>query len=333
MNGSPFPVKRSQLLASALAEWAPANYGLPSSLSCQFWQRGINDLYLIQAQGRKLVLRISPTNWRSMEQIEAEVELLHFLRRHRICVPEPIAHRDGAYIKTLHAPEGPRHAVLFAFVPGVPSSPTEEQAHRFGQAIAQLHTVTDGYPADRAGLRFEPRDMVDRPLARLRPLFAEHQDDWDYLCSIADGLKQTAARLPRQAPEYGICHGDVNRGNFHVVDDEEWALLDFEYFGYGWRVFDIATFFGNQMIQLGTSEGTKRILDAFLAGYQSVRALSQLEREVLPAFVMLRQIWILGIGARNQPIMGLSRFERWVFGQCMPFIRAWITEAFWGGVA
>jgi Ser/Thr protein kinase RdoA (MazF antagonist) len=70
-----------------------------------------------------------------------------------------------------------------------------------------------------------------------------------------------------------------------------------------------------------------------LAGYQSVRALSQLEREVLPAFVMLRQIWILGIGARNQPIIGLSPFENWVFGQCMPFIRAWMAGSYWEGVA
>jgi Ser/Thr protein kinase RdoA (MazF antagonist) len=333
MNGSVFPVQRSLLSVSALAEWASTNYNLPGSLTCQFWRRGINDLYLVKAKGTKLVLRISPTNWRSFEQLVAEMDLLSFLHQHHISVPEPIRHKDGSYIQTLNAPEGPRYAVIFSFVPGVPSCPTEAQGYRFGQAIAQLHAVTDGYPADRAGFRFEPGEMVDKPLARLKPLFVEHRDDWDYLREIAEGLKQAAGRVPRKAPEYGICHGDVNDGNFHVIDDNEWALLDFEYFGYGWRVFDIATFLNNQVHQLGRAERTQRILEAFLEGYESVRVLSQAELEVLSSFVILRQIWLLGIGAKNQANLGLSLFERWVFDKCMPFIRAWMAEPFWDGAA
>lgn len=333
MNESLFPVQRSLLSALALAEWVSTGYDLPNSLTCQFWRRGINDLYLVKAKGTELVLRISPTNWRSCEQLAAEMDLLSFLHQNHISVPEPIRHKDGAYIQTLNAPEGPRYAVIFSFVPGDPSSPTEAQGYRFGQAIAHLHTVTDGYPADRAGFRFEPSDMVDKPLARLKPLFAEHQEDWDYLREIADALKQAAGRVTCGAPEYGICHGDVNDGNFHVIDDNEWALLDFEYFGYGWRVFDIATFFNNQIHQLGRTERTKRILEAFLGGYQSVRVLSQTELRVLPSFVILRQIWLLGIGAKNQPNIGLSLFESWVFDKCMPFIRAWMAEPFWDGAA
>lgn len=221
MNGSVFPVQRSLLSDSALAKWTSTNYSLPGSLTCQFWQRGINDLYLVKARGTELVLRISPTNWRSIEQVVAEMDLLSFLHQNHISVPEPIGHKDGTYIQTLNAPEGPRHAVLFSFVPGVPSSLTKVHSYRFGQAIAQLHTVTDAYPANRTGFRFEPNDMFDQPLALLKPLFVEHREDWDYLWEIGDVLKQQAAILPRQAPEYGICHGDVNDGNFHVIDDNE----------------------------------------------------------------------------------------------------------------
>jgi Ser/Thr protein kinase RdoA (MazF antagonist) len=333
MNGSPFPVQRSLLSTSALAEWLSANYNLSTPTTFQFWRRGINDLYLAKADGIKFVLRISPANWRSVEQLAAEIDLLSFLRRCQLIVPEPIRHKDGTCIQTLNAPEGPRHAVVFSFVPGVPSSPSEVQAHRFGQAIAQLHAITDRYPPGRAGLRFEPTDMIDRPLTLLRPLFAEHPDDWDYLREIGGGLKQTAGRLPRNAPEYGICHGDVNDANFHIIDDDKWALLDFEYFGYGWRLFDIATFYSNQIYQQGRTGRTRRILEAFLEGYQSVRALSQTELGALPSFVILRQIWLMGIGARNQPIIGLSLFESWVFDRCLPFIRAWMAGGFGDRVA
>jgi Ser/Thr protein kinase RdoA (MazF antagonist) len=74
-------------------------------------------------------------------------------------------------------------------------------------------------------------------------------------------------------------------------------------------------------------------METFLEGYQSVRALSQTELEALPSFVILRQIWLLGIGAKNLPNIGLSLFESWAFDRCMPFIRAWMAEPFWCGVA
>jgi len=326
MNESPFPVQRSLLSASALAERVLTRYSLSGSPTCQFWRRSINDLYLVKAGRVNLVLRVSPTGWRSYEHSTAEIDLLNSLQQNQISVPQPIPQRDGTYIQILNAPEGPRYAVVFSFVSGVPHSPTKVHSYRFGQAIAQFHTVTDSYPADRAGFRFDPAGMVDEPLVRLRPLFAAHKNDFDYLVDISTSLKQAAGRLPRKAPEYGICHGDVNDGNLHLGDDNEWTLLDFEYFGYGWRVFDIGTFFNNQIHQMGKTEHTKSILHAFLEGYQSVRPLSPTELEVLPAFVILRQIWLLGIGAKNLPNIGLGLFESWVFNQCMPFIRAWMAE-------
>jgi Ser/Thr protein kinase RdoA (MazF antagonist) len=272
------------------------------------------------------MLRVSPTNWRSYEHLIAELDLLHFLHRHHLLTPQPISQKGGTYIQTLHAPEGPRYAVLFTFVPGIASSPTTMHSHRFGQAIAELHAVTDGYPIDHAGLHFEPTRMLDEPLDRLKPLCNDHPDDFAYLLALAPLLKQAADKLPRHGPEYGICHGDVNEGNF-LVAEQGWALLDFEYFGYGWRVFDIGTFFNNQLHQLGPKEGARDVLAAFLAGYQSVRPLSQIELEALPFFVVLRQIWLLGVGAKNLPNIGLSMFEQWVFGQCIPLIKTWLVEA------
>ena len=268
-----------------------------------------------------------------IDALAAEIDLLNYLHQKQINVPQPVPQRDGSYIQALPAPEGTRYAVVFSFVPGTPRRPTQKHSFRFGQAVAQLHRITDDYPAGTSGLQFELADMMDKPLVRLKPLFAEHQYDWNYLLEIAEDLKGSAAKLPHRAPEYGICHGDVNDGNFHVDEDGIWALLDFEYFGYGWRVFDIATFFNNQIHQLGKTECTRNILKAFLAGYQSVRTLSQAELEALPSFVILRQIWLLGVGAKTQPDIGLNLFESWVFDRCIPFIREWMARPWWRDIA
>jgi len=190
-----------------------------------------------------------------------------------------------------------------------------------------LHLVTDDYPAGCAGHGFEAADMIDGPLARLEPLFADHREDFDELVDNAARLRPMLDKLSQHAPAYGICHGDVHANNFHL-HNQGCGLIDFEYFGYGWRVFDIATFFNTRLIEQGRTEQTRSILDAFLDGYQSVRRLSPSELEVLPAFVILRQLWLLGTGARYLPksTLGLGLFQYWVFQQCLPFIRAWLKQ-------
>src|SRR5262245_45723001 len=172
-NASFFPVQRSLLSAQALAERLLVNYPLPASPSCRFWARSINDTYLVEAGGDKFMLRVSPAGWRSYEQMSAEVDLLNFLRQHRLPAIRPIPQRGGGYIQTLAAPEGPRLAILFCFAPGAPAAPlTEAHSQLYGQALAQFHLVTEGYPAGRALLRFDPADLVDEPLARLQPQLA-----------------------------------------------------------------------------------------------------------------------------------------------------------------
>jgi len=328
MNDTSPLVQRSILSASALTEQVLSRYRLPSPLTCQFWNHSINDSYLVKAGETSFMLRVAPANWRSLEQFNAEIDLLHFLDRRQLTVPQPVAQKDGGLIQALNAPEGIRYAILFTLVPGASPSMTETAGFRFGEAVAQLHILTDDYPSEAAGFHFDASDMVDEPLTRIEALFRAHRKDYDYLLEIAPGLKRIADTLPRAAPTYGICHGDLNAGNFHLTDAGSWSLVDFEYFGYGWRVFDIATFFNTQLIDQGRTSDTQRILDAFLAGYQAHRHLSQSELECLPYFVILRQLWLLGTSARYIPksTVGLDLYQRWIFQQVMPFIREWMVD-------
>jgi Ser/Thr protein kinase RdoA (MazF antagonist) len=80
---------------------------------------------------------------------------------------------------------------------------------------------------------------------------------------------------------------------------------------------------------LDRAERTQTVRDAFLDGYQSARPLSKAELSALPAFVLLRQIWILGVAARNLPnITNVDRetIQHWMFDQCMGFVRSWVEK-------
>jgi Ser/Thr protein kinase RdoA (MazF antagonist) len=327
MDSPHFPVQHSLLSAPALAEWLSANYDLPASPRCVFWSRSINDTYLVEAGPAKFMLRLAPAGWRSHEQVAAEIDLLHFLQGRHFSVPRPIPQKEGAYLQALPAPEGPRYAILFSFAPGAPPAPlSESHSYEYGQALARLHSLTDNYPVARPLLRFDFEDLVDTPLGRLKPWLAEQPGTWTELQKIAAPLKQVVESLPRIAPTYGLCHGDVNNNNFHIGPAGEWTLIDFEYAGYGWRVFDIANFYLIQLLPSDKSDQTRQIRAAFLSGYQSVRPLSPLELKALPTFVILRQFWLFGAGAKLVPTIGLAAFRGWLFDHCLPFIRAWAAE-------
>jgi Ser/Thr protein kinase RdoA (MazF antagonist) len=320
------PVYRSLLSDTALAERLLPEYDLPQGATCHFWNQSINDTYLVRAGDTQLMLRIAPAQRRSSAQVASEIDLLHFLYREGLQVPQPIARRDGTYVRVLAAPEGPRHAVLFTAVPGTAYTPTPANSSRYGQAIAQLHTVTDRYRSDQPIWRFETADLLDRPLELLQPWFARRPTDLAFLLGLVDRLRPTLASMPQAAPIYGLCHGDLNNQNIHLIGDNAWALLDFEYIGYGWRVFDIATFFNNQLNQEGDSAQTRALLRAFLAGYQSLRPLSSEELAALPAFVALRQLWMWGIAMTNRPMVGLGLFDHWMFEISLPILRGWMRE-------
>lgn len=327
MNEAFFPVQNSLLSELALAQWLSTHYALPTTTSCRFWSRSINDTYLIQGGKTTFFLRITPTGWRSYEQIDAEIELLHFLRQHNFAVPEPIPQKNGAYIQTFDAPEGPRYAVAFSFAPGQSPAPmTPGYSYHYGQAIAQLHTLTDMYFQTHAYPQFDLENMLDKPLVLLKPIFTEHEDDWAYLHEISNELRVAVTHLPQTSPFYGICHGDVNDTNIHFDDHNKWTLIDFEHAGYGWRVFDISNFILAQVNQGGTPEAINAIRTAFLEGYQSIRSLSESELAALPAFVLLRQIWMLGVAARLAPNLGQASVQRWFFDSSLPFIKAWSRD-------
>ena len=322
---SAMPVQHSLLADGALTSYLIATYALPPTTTCRLWQRGINDVYLVDTGTARFVLRIAPTQWRSPSHFGAEIDLLLFLHQSGLQVPQPVPSANGSYLHTLLAPEGLRYTVLFTFISGQPYRTTARQSTRYGQALALFHTHTDTYHDQAIDYTFGPTQLVDEPLARLTPWFADRPEELEWLSALAHRVRDVPRQLPDHAPSYGLCHGDINNNNILLIDRQRWALLDFEYMGYGWRIFDIATFVNNQLVQSRWSRGTWQHIDAFVAGYQAVRPLSRAEIAAAPAFVVLRQLWLLGRGALVQPNIGSAPFQQWVFTRCLPFLRQWVA--------
>ena len=90
-----FPVFYSTLAPEAIATLAFSQYAIDLPKTCQFWHRGLSDVYLLETLSNLYVLRVSHYHWRSKNEVAFELELLNFLYKQNIPVAHPLMSKEG----------------------------------------------------------------------------------------------------------------------------------------------------------------------------------------------------------------------------------------------
>jgi Ser/Thr protein kinase RdoA (MazF antagonist) len=309
----PFPIARSILSAAALASALEAAYPA-SGVRCQLIKAMILDTYRVAAADKRYILRVYPHQRRTLPEIRAELELLLYLQAHGAPVSVPVPQHSGEYVLTIPAAEGVRYAALFTYADGVPLSQKDTPANvrAYGKAIAQIHTIADSLSSTLPRTPLDLSMLLQRPLDDLERVFQDRREDWAFLRQLGERLTSSIASLPADAPFYGLCHGDVGAENVHVAANGQLMLFDFDFCGYGWRVYDVATFLIDQ---------PQPIVQAFLEGYEEIRVLSPDEHRAIPAFQILQSIWVLGLRADYVNDWGDSYFSDRFVHNVLGFIR------------
>lgn len=151
------------------------------------------------------------------------------------------------------------------------------------KTVAELHELTLGYAADYLHDR-EPYDA-----AYCLKTFEDKSDSKDR----HDWLRKELASLeiPAGLPK-GVCHADLNYGNFLLKDGKVAAVLDFDMSFYGDVVYDVASliYWWAWPPKSGLKiEDAKRIVQE----YQKHRPLTDAEK--ISIFDYLKLIILLGI--------------------------------------
>jgi Ser/Thr protein kinase RdoA (MazF antagonist) len=142
--------------------------------------------------------------------------------------------------------------------------------------------------------------MLDRPLAAFARVVTHRPDVATELQEVADALHPRIATLPVEPPGFGLIHGDVIPSNAQVTPQGDVAVLDFDFCGDGWRVYDVATYLWEVRFWQTPWEAAR----AFLDGYQEVRPLAGWEEDALPVFETARGIVALGTPALHADTWG-----------------------------
>lgn len=274
-------------------EFVRANYTLEDApQTCELIRRGFNDTYLVTAEQTKYIFRVyfnGKYYISSPEAFQFELDLLDYLKAQHITVSYPIRMTNGEFLGWTPTPLGERATTLFSFAEGINISEvpaTVEQITAAGKTLAALHLAANNFSSPYERYHLNLKYLVDEPLR----LIEEHKDEEGQallaslppIAELVDAVKS----LSIDNGEYGIIHSDAHIDNMHFQGNEV-TLFDFDHCGYGWRVYDLVAFHDN----LSTSP---KYQEAFLSGYESLRPLSQGERDCFPIFAHLRMLWDVG---------------------------------------
>ena len=302
-----FPVTYSTLSCGALTQQLLSQYEIGTVLSCEFWRRGLSDVYLVETQTSQYVLRVSHAHWRSQCEVAFELELLEFLNQTQIPVAYPLRTKDGELWISIQAPEGDRYAALFIYAPGCIAigDLNASQSYTLGKTVAELHRVTPKFESQFSRPDLTLDFLLSQSMQTILPFMSDHQYDRSNLVHTADQLMAELAKHPTDFPHWVMCWGDPHSGNVHFTRDDRLMMFDFDQCGYGWRAFEVAKFF-----QVAIRGGVSiQVRSAFLAGYQAVSPLENWELESLRAFTQVSHIWSWAIALTHAKVHDYCKLD------------------------
>lgn len=286
----PFPATYSTLAPDALAAMTATRYGLDRP-RCALISRGVGDTYLVESTEGKAILRVYRSTHRSPAQIATELKVLLAAREAGVSVSYPLPDRQGLYMQTLDAIEGPRYAALFTFAEGRSvAQPDAAQARALGREVAKFHKVTEDWVYDGSRWTYDPETTLFGPLRAVKPFFSEYPEGYTWLMEAAE---RTARVLETFELPQGYIHFDFLPKNFHYPErpvgrdaGDTPTLFDFDFLGFGWFAHDIMSYWQHLETEVFTRRVERGVADAiyagFLEGYTGERALTAGELGVIP---------------------------------------------------
>jgi Ser/Thr protein kinase RdoA (MazF antagonist) len=293
-------VPLSGLSAEAILEQIVSHYALPPPRRCRLHAVGMHDNYLVESANEKYIARVYRRDSRSADAIQYELALLDHLHRHGCPVAHPVLTTAAEPSITLRTTDGERIAVLFTHAPGSAPGRAIEPRHSeaLGQVIARIHLAADSFSTPHARQILDVDYLLDASIEAIRPYLTHTQQG--VVQKTQRRIRNTLPVIPRQAPWFGPCTGDVNPRNFHVDDTGHITVFDFDQCGLGWRAFEVGKFFA--ALPSGPTTGGIRV--AFLRGYESVRALEPHEQRAIPPFSAMACLWVMALHVDNADLVG-----------------------------
>ncbi|UVI29069.1 phosphotransferase enzyme family protein [Paenibacillus spongiae] len=247
-----------------------------------------NDNYLLTASRGKYRIRVPQYSSHS-DHLAAEQAVLKWA-----------SEKNTRVVPLLHLVPLPNgiYASVFPFIDADPTFDLhqEQLVYSAGRALAEFHRAVAGYSGKHPwktlpeSFHAEKADMNELRNTINEQSVSEYADFWDAVENLLFRMNKIGKQMNEQ-PYLSLphlsCHGDYAPANLLTLQAQVEGMIDLECCRWAPRVHDVSTFL--QAMQ--EDEGYKESMsDWFLNGYRSLIELSEIEREWIPAFRMIRSL-------------------------------------------
>ena len=253
-------------------------YGRTNVVKCTPLSLGIsNSNYRVDLEGEVVLLKIS--NDKNQAQLADEQAILVYLKEKNYpysLKPFPLLSGDFIYNYVQY------FGVLYPFVEGIPPGPSDYTCQEVGRAMAELHSIKHD-PKALSKLRpheavgFGPKEILDYiQTPGCPPDFKEC-----FKTLYPDNL----SGFMNANFETGIIHGDLYYDNTLFDHNKISTVLDFEQAGIGEYLLDLGISISGTCLEKGRV--ITPLVNSYLVGYESVRALTPNEKKFLDQAITL----------------------------------------------
>jgi Ser/Thr protein kinase RdoA (MazF antagonist) len=287
------------------------------------------------ASGEAYVLRLHRPGYNTLEELESERRWRDALAATGLRVQTALAACDGRHfvpVSTAAAGEASgRYASMVSWLPGeilddgrlAGAGRLERQRlfHHLGALAAQLHNQAAGWRAP-AGFT---RPALDRDgLLGEQPRWGRFWengglgvDERTLVLKARDRLRVMLDDYGAHRDNFSLIHADLHPGNVLVDAKGNLGLIDFDDAAYGWHGYDLAS----ALVEAHADDDFPALREALLTGYREVRSLAPRDEAMLPVFLLLRGLALLGwvherpehgedeffVGVRGMVVEGCAR--------------------------
>lgn len=255
------------------------NFDLGKIKQIKSLQTSGNIAYKIETSKGKYFFRLCPDGlrWRSKGEIQAEIELLAYLRKHRFPVLEPLSAKNGQKIISW----GNHHGYIRKFAEGKEKlHPTLKDVKEFGKLLGTFHTQVENYKTAHRRTHKWDMENTKKNFEEDKKLIlkSDFKNKKEFVKCVGQELSKL--HFPRNLPS-GTIHEDLGKRHIIWNHSKIVSVIDFDRSYYGKLILDIGQAVRGWCFTNNWKKWSNENFNALLQGYESRRALTSLEKKYL----------------------------------------------------
>lgn len=238
-----------------------------------------NIAYCLTINGKAYFLRLCPRGqrWRSQEEIEAEIELLEYLKSNDFPIIAALKNRDGEAVISWKN----HHGYLREFIKAEAKiNPNFAEVKKFGKLVGWLHSLTKNYKTKNYREHIFNLSKTKKHFYENKPkiLASNFQEKQKFVRQFEKEILSLnfSDNLP-----CGMIHEDLGKRHILWQEDRIAALVDFDRSYFGRLILDLGQAVRGWCFVDNWISWNNEVFEALIEGYQQKRNLTELEKESL----------------------------------------------------